>query len=168
MMTAILTALIVNWVDQIKMNQLEDILANAKQRARDRGLAYAGSLTPKEAAELLQLDGASRLVDVRTAAELDWVGRVPGAIEVEWQRYPGSVPNANFVVQLKDAIGTNNTLLFLCRSGARSGAAAKAATEAGLDRCFNVLEGFEGDKNAAGHRGTLNGWRFHGLPWVQS
>ncbi len=150
------------------MSQLEDILANAKKRAVDQGLAYAGALTPKEAAEYLQLDNTARLVDVRTAAEIDWVGRVPGAIQVEWQRYPGSVPNTNFVAQLKDAIGTNDTLLFLCRSGARSSAAAKAATEAGLDRCYNVLEGFEGDKNAAGHRNKLNGWRFHGLPWVQS
>ena len=150
------------------MAQLDDILANAKKRASEQGLPYAGAMTPKEAAALLELDSHARLIDVRTSAELDWVGRVPGAIGVEWQRYPGGVPNTSFVANLKDAIGIDNTLLFICRSGARSSAAAKAATEAGLNRCFNVLEGFEGDKDTEGHRSKINGWRFHGLPWVQN
>jgi rhodanese-related sulfurtransferase len=150
------------------MSRLDDILAAANKRASDQNLPYAGALTPKEAAELLQLNDAARLVDVRTAAELDWVGRVPGAIGVEWQRYPGSIPNTGFVEDLQRSIGGASPVLFMCRSGARSSAAAKAATEAGISPCFNVLEGFEGDKNAEGHRGGINGWRFHGLPWVQS
>ena len=150
------------------MSRLEDILAVASKRASDQGLPYAGALSPKEAAELLQLDTAARLVDVRTAAELDWVGRIPGAIEVEWQRYPGGVPNTTFVADLQRACGNIKPLLFMCRSGARSSAAAKAATEAGIAPCFNVLEGFEGDKDAEGHRGRINGWRFNSLPWVQS
>lgn len=151
------------------MSRLDDLLAVAKKRASDLGLPYAGALTPKEVAEFLQLDENARLVDVRTAAELAWVGRVPDAIEVEWQRYPGGVPNANFIADLQRAAGSNHgPLLFMCRSGARSSAAAKAASEAGITPCFNVLEGFEGDKNAEGHRGRINGWRFHNLPWVQS
>lgn len=154
---------------QIAMSRLDDLLAVAKKRASNQGLPYEGALTPKEAAEILQLDSTARLVDVRTAAELDWVGRVPGAIEVEWQRYPGSVPNANFIADLQQATGSNSgPLFFMCRSGARSSSAAKAATEAGIAPSFNVLEGFEGDKNAEGHRGRINGWRFHGLPWIQS
>lgn len=150
------------------MSRLDDILASAKQRAGEKGLPYAGALTPAEAAEILQLEENARLIDVRTTAELDWVGRVPGSIEVEWQRYPGGVPNTNFVADLQRAVGSAAPLLFLCRSGARSSAAAKAATEAGIGPCFNVLEGFEGDKDAEGHRGRINGWRFHRLPWVQS
>lgn len=150
------------------MSRLDDILAVAKKRASDQGLPYEGALTPKEAEELLQIHDAARLVDVRTAAELDWVGRIPGAIEVEWQRYPGGVPNTAFIADLQRVAGETRPLLFLCRSGARSGAAAKAATEAGITPSFNILEGFEGDKNAEGHRGRLNGWRFNGLPWIQS
>jgi rhodanese-related sulfurtransferase len=151
------------------MSRLDDLFAVAKKRASDLGLSYAGALTPKEVAEFLQLDEHARLVDVRTAAELAWVGRVPDAIEVEWQRYPGGVPNANFIADLQRAAGSNHgPLFFMCRSGARSSAAAKAASEAGITPSFNVLEGFEGDKNAEGHRGRINGWRFHGLPWVQT
>lgn len=153
------------------MTQSSDIILKARQRASDQGLPYAGALTPGEAATLLQLDQSARLVDVRTAAELDWVGRVPGAIEAEWQRYPGGVPNTAFVADLQRLLAARQDgapLLFMCRSGARSSAAAKAATEAGIAPCFNVMEGFEGDKDAAGHRGNINGWRFHGLPWVQS
>ncbi|MFY9328790.1 MAG: rhodanese-like domain-containing protein [Georgfuchsia sp.] len=151
------------------MSRLDDLLAAAKKRADDLELAYAGALTPKEVAEILQLDDTARLVDVRTAAELAWVGRVPDAIEVEWQRYPGGALNSNFITDLQRAAGSNHgALFFMCRSGARSSSAAKAATEAGFAPCFNVLEGFEGDKNAEGHRGRINGWRFHGLPWIQS
>ena len=150
------------------MSRLDDLYAIARQRAQEKGLPYAGALTPTEAAEVLQLEENARLVDVRTAAELDWVGRVPGAIEVEWQRYPGGVPNGNFVADLQRAVGAAAPLLFMCRSGARSSSAAKAATEVGMAPCYNVLEGFEGDKNAEGHRSRINGWRFHGLPWVQS
>lgn len=150
------------------MSRLDEILAAAKKRASDKGLPYEGALTPQEAAEILLLNDAARLVDVRTAAELDYVGRVPDAIEIEWQRYPGGVPNANFIADLQRTVGSHRPLLFMCRSGARSSAAARAATEAGFVPSFNVLEGFEGDKNAEGHRGRINGWRFHGLPWVQS
>ena len=106
-------------------------------------------------------------MDVRTRAELDWVGRIAEATEVEWLAYPGNTPNAQFVPQLKHAVSSEAMLLFICRSGVRSSAAAKAATEAGFAKCYNVLEGFEGDKDANGHRGTINGWRFNGLPWSQ-
>lgn len=154
------------------MGRIDDILAVAKKRGSEQGLPYAGALTPTEAEELLQLDEKARLVDVRTAAELHWVGRVPGSIEVEWQHFPGGTPNASFIADLQRAVGdvdgNHGPLLFICRSGARSSAAAKAATEAGFDHSFNVLEGFEGDKDAEGHRGKRGGWRFHGLPWVQS
>jgi len=56
--------------------------------------------------------------------------------------------------------------MFLCRSGARSHHAAAAAAAAGYSSAYNILEGFEGDRDAEGHRGTVGGWKFHGLPWV--
>ena len=150
------------------MTRLNEIITLAQERAQKLELPYEGALTPLEAAELLQLSPRVRMVDVRTRAEWDWVGRVPGALEIEWQTYPGGVPNPHFLAELRRAVTTESLLLFLCRSGARSSAAAKAATEAGFPDCFNVLEGFEGDKNELGRRNAVNGWRHAGLPWQQS
>ena len=150
------------------MGRLTEILQLAQRRAFDLKLSYEGALTPKEAHEVLHLAPGARLVDIRTRAELDWVGRIPGAIEIEWQTYPGNHPNQNFLAQLKQAVDRESLLLFICRSGGRSNAAAKAATEAGLPDCYNVLEGFEGDKNVSGQRNRVGGWRFAGLPWQQS
>ncbi len=149
------------------MGRLTQILDLAQSRARELKLPYEGALTPAEAHELLQLAPAARLVDVRTRAELDWVGRVPGAIEIEWQDYPGKQLNAHFLQTLKHSVVTESLLLFLCRSGQRSSAAAKAATEAGFPDCYNILEGFEGNKDANGQRNRSGGWRHAGLPWNQ-
>jgi rhodanese-related sulfurtransferase len=140
----------------------------AQSRARELKLPYEGALTPAEAHELLQLAPAARLVDVRTRAELDWVGRVPGAIEIEWQDYPAKQLNVHFVQTLKHSVVTESLLIFLCRSGQRSSAAAKAATEAGFPDCYNILEGFEGNTDANGQRNRSGGWRAAGLPWNQS
>ena len=62
---------------------------------------------------------------------------------------------------------TDAPVMFMCRSGARSHGAAIAATQAGYPNSFNVLEGFEGDKDSNGHRSSVGGWRKAGLPWVQ-
>jgi len=129
-------------------------------------LPYAGALTPAEAFELMQKAGA-RLIDVRTRAEWDYVGRVPGSHLVEWQTYPNSQPNPDFLQQLQGLVRPDVPVLFLCRSGARSNAAAALAAKAGYERSYNVLEGFEGDKDADGHRSSVGGWRFAGLPWTQ-
>ncbi len=150
------------------MGQVNELLMRAKARAEERQLPYAGALLPKEAAQLLTLLPHARLVDVRTKAEWDWVGRVPDALEIEWQSYPGGVPNTLFLDTLKASVSTDNMLFFMCRSGARSNAAATAASAAGFGQCYNVLEGFEGDKDANHHRNRSNGWRAAGLPWVQS
>ncbi|MDQ7989697.1 MAG: rhodanese-like domain-containing protein [Candidatus Dactylopiibacterium sp.] len=150
------------------MQTLSDILNLARERAEKTRLPYAGALTPQEASEVLRLAPGARLVDVRTRAELDWVGRIPGAAEIEWNAWPGGVPNAHFLVDLARQIDPEALLMFICRSGARSHNAAMAATEAGFTACYNVLEGFEGDKDANGHRGRIGGWRHAGLPWFQS
>jgi rhodanese-related sulfurtransferase len=149
------------------MARLTEVLSLAQERARQLKLPYEGALTPREAAELLQLTSRARIVDVRTRAEWDWVGRIPGAIEIEWQTYPGNAPNPNFIQQLRHAVDSESLLLIICRSGARSSAATKAATDAGFADCYNVLEGFEGDKDSNGQRNRVGGWRFHGLPWSQ-
>jgi rhodanese-related sulfurtransferase len=137
----------------------------AAERARANGLPYAGALSPAEAYELMQ--AGARLVDVRTRAELDWVGRVPGAAAVEWNSYPEGRPNPDFLAQLGRVAQQDEPVMFLCRSGARSHNAAVLATRAGYAECYNVLEGFEGDKDANQQRGALGGWRHAGLPWVQ-
>lgn len=149
------------------MGTLSELLALAHQRAEDMNLPYAGALTPREAHEVWQLAPGAKMVDVRTRAEWDWVGRIPEAVELEWLCYPGNQPNANFLSQLKHQVDREALVMFICRSGARSSAAATAATEAGYTNCYNVLEGFEGDKDAKGHRNRVGGWRVAGLPWVQ-
>jgi rhodanese-related sulfurtransferase len=150
------------------MGRITELLSLAQSRARELNLPYEGAVTPLEAYEVLQLAPAARLIDVRTKAEWDWVGRVPGAIEIEWMAYPGNVLNPHFLQTLKHSVMTESLLLFLCRSGQRSGAAAKAATEAGFPDCYNILEGFEGNKDANGQRNRSGGWRHAGLPWHQS
>lgn len=149
------------------MGKLTEILTLAQQRAQAMGLPYEGALTPQEAFDLLRLAPGARLVDVRTRAEWDWVGRVPGAIEIEWNFYPGGGRNPNFATEMKRQVDHEALVLFLCRSGARSDGAARLATESGYGNCFNILEGFEGDKDASGQRSTCGGWRHAGLPWYQ-
>jgi hypothetical protein len=51
--------------------------------------------------------------------------------------------------------------------GKRSALAAEAAAKAGFTQVFNVLEGFEGEIDERQQRGGSDGWRFHGLPWIQ-
>jgi rhodanese-related sulfurtransferase len=146
----------------------KEALQKARERAKQMGLPYDGALTPAEAHEILRENPAAKLVDVRTRAELDWVGRVPGAVEVELQSWPGGRPNPEFVQQLEQKVDKEVPVLFLCRSGGRSHNAAMMAQQAGYAECYNVLEGFEGDKDDTGHRNTVGGWRHAGLPWTQS
>ncbi len=148
------------------MNAAE-ILDAAKARARQMGLPYEGALLPAETYQLLQEIPGAKLVDVRTRAEWDWVGRIPGAVEIELMQYPASELNPHFMDELARQISKDAPVMFICRSGGRSHNAAMMAGEVGFTRCYNVLEGFEGDKDAAGHRGNRGGWRFAGLPWTQ-
>ncbi len=145
-----------------------DILQAAAARKKSAGLEYAGALLPRETAEWLNAEPSAVLVDVRTAPELAYVGRVPGAATVEWQSWPDMNLNPHFLDELEKAADKNAPVFFLCRSGARSHYAAEAAAKAGWKLAFNVLEGFEGEINGEGKRGQTNGWRFCGLPWAQS
>lgn len=150
------------------MGKITEILNSAQQRAKDLNMPYEGVLTPQEAYEILQSAPGAKLVDVRTRAEQDWVGRVAQAVEIEWATYPGMKQNPNFLAALQQQVDKEALVLFLCRSGARSHHAAVAATQAGYTDCYNILEGFEGDKSASNQRNVLNGWRAAGLPWEQS
>ena len=150
------------------MSTSDAILAAARERAP--GQPYAGAVTPQEAFTLLQHDPRAKLVDVRTNAERDWVGRVavPESqhVAVQWATYPGGVPNPDFAAQLEQAARKDEVLLFLCRSGVRSRHAARVATELGYAESYDILEGFEGDRDADGHRKTVGGWCQAGLPWI--
>jgi rhodanese-related sulfurtransferase len=146
---------------------INEILQAARERGQKMGLPYGGALLPAEAHQLWREAPGATIVDVRTRAELDWVGRIPGAVEIEFLTYPGSRPNPGFVAALEQQVGKDAPVMFICRSGGRSHNAALLATQAGYGRCYNVLEGFEGDKDEHGHRNTRGGWRMAGLPWVQ-
>lgn len=147
------------------MADIQTVLQAAKDRGRQLGLPYAGALRPVEAYALMQ--AGMKLIDVRTQAELYWVGQVPGAVWVEWNSYPGGAINADFLAQLAHVASKDETLMFLCRSGGRSHFAASVAAQAGWRDSYNVLEGFEGDRDPNQHRGRLNGWKVAGLPWAQ-
>jgi rhodanese-related sulfurtransferase len=146
---------------------VDDALKNAAARGRQMGLPYGGALTPAEAHEVWRNAPGAKLVDVRTRAEWDYVGRIPGAVEVEIVTYPGGRPNPGFMAELESKVDKTGPVLFICRSGGRSHNAAMLAAQAGYT-AYNVLEGFEGDRDAGGHRNTVGGWRAAGLPWSQS
>jgi rhodanese-related sulfurtransferase len=138
-------------------------------------VSYAGDLDPTDSYRLLADDAASVLVDVRTVAEWNYVG-LPDlssigkqVLRLEWLTFPGGAVNPAFVEELERAgVPKDAPVLFLCRSGQRSRAAATAATSAGYPRAYNVAQGFEGGLDAAGHRGGESGWKELGLPWRQS
>ncbi|MFZ6818012.1 rhodanese-like domain-containing protein [Undibacterium sp. Ji22W] len=150
---------------------MNTIIDKAKHRGQEQQLPYAGAVTPEEAFQLLQDNNQVLLVDVRTNAERDWVGRVQIAEgqhkAVQWSLYPSGAPNPEFMAQLTAAITDKNTpILFLCRSGVRSRHGAKLATENGYTACYDILQGFEGDKDHHGHRKTVGGWCSADLPWI--
>ena len=138
-------------------------------------MSYAGDLDPAETYRMLAEDTDAVLVDVRTRAEWHYVG-LPDltpldkrVVTLEWLTYPDGAVNASFATELAAAgVPKDAPVFFLCRSGVRSLAAAKAATAAGFRRAHNVTGGFEGDLDGAGHRGRTSGWKAAGLPWRQS
>ena len=146
------------------MDKIAEILQTAKQRAAQNNLPYAGALTPHEAFDVLQADENMVLVDVRSRAELELVGRIPFATNLEWAFYPGMLPNPEFAAQLQAAVDKNTSVIFMCRTGGRSHNAAVIAQGLGY-QAYNMLEGFEGEANAERQRTLINGWKHAGLPW---
>ncbi len=126
---------------------------------------YAGNVSPQLAWSWVQA-GDAVLVDVRSDAEREWVGFVPGAVGLAWKQWPGMALNPAFDAGIVAAVPAGKKAVLLCRSGVRSIAAARRATELGVE-AYNILEGFEGDPDEQAHRGRKGGWRFRGLPWRQ-
>lgn len=136
--------------------------------------SYAGDISPLQAWEKLASTPEARLVDVRTQAEWQFVG-VPDLSGMEqqpllisWQVFPTMARNEAFAQQLAgQGVEKDTPLLFLCRSGVRSKAAAELMTTLGYTRCWNISDGFEGPLDGSRHRGTQAGWQASGLPWLQ-
>ena len=148
------------------MESVENILTQAQARASQTGLSYAGAVTPQEAYALISQDSSVVLVDVRSRAELELVGRVPVATHVEWAFYPGMVANADFAAQLQAQVDKSRTVIFMCRTGGRSHNAALLAQQLGYGHAYNMIEGFEGQANALKQRTLIDGWKHAGLPWT--
>lgn len=151
---------------EIKTLSLPVALVEIREKAQQQQLAYAGGINPRLAWELFS-NGQAQLVDVRSGEERKFVGHVPGSVHVAWATGTSLTRNPRFVRELEAKFAKDTVLLLLCRSGKRSELAAEAASKAGFQFVFNVLEGFEGDRDADQRRGTVDGWRFRGLPWLQ-
>ena len=139
---------------------------------------YAGDIDAQQAWDLLKAEPKAQLVDVRTMAEWNFVG-LPDLSGlgrrvhcVEWQSFPTMAVNPGFAAEAEAAVtaagaDSNTSILFICRSGARSRAAAVALAASGYARAYNVAGGFEGDPDGERHRGNINGWKAARLPWRQ-
>ena len=162
-----MSAVLAEPLPQVEVSSAEHpLLAAARDRARAEGLPHAGRVAPRDAWALAQA-GAAVLIDVRTTEERKFVGHVPGTAHVAWATGTALTRNPRFLRELEAKAGKTAPVLLLCRSGKRSALAAEAAAKAGFTRVFHVSEGFEGELDDARHRGSADGWRFHGLPWVQ-
>lgn len=125
-------------------------------------------LHPTEAYERLQADPNMLLVDCRSEVEFYFVGHPVDAVNIEWNTAPDFELNPHFVDEVLRMAGRKDRpIVLICRSGKRSVDAGRALEESGFTHVANVLEGFEGDLDKQHHRGTLGGWRKHGLPWRQ-
>lgn len=127
------------------------------------------NVDPKQAHAVLDQDPQARLIDVRTTIEFGFIGHPIGAIHIPLKEFPDMATRSDFVANVQGKVPNPDIpLVLMCRSGVRSMEAAKLLEAAGYTVLYNMDEGFEGDKDALNHRGTLGGWRFHGLPWEQS
>jgi rhodanese-related sulfurtransferase len=149
-----------------ELSPAQIILARARERAPTTKPGYAGNVTPQEAWDLISSHSAV-LVDVRTAEERQFVGRVQDSVHVPWLTGANLQRNPRFVRELESKVRRDDVVLLLCRSGSRSVAAAQALTEARFRNAFNILEGFEGELDDLQQRGSRSGWRFNRLPWIQ-
>lgn len=162
----------VETANQSKLGQarasISDLLSRAQARARDAALTYHGALLPAEAHTLMMLAPQARLIDVRARAEWDLVGIIPNSLQLEFLTYPGWQRNPHFVQQLTQLVDKEALAMFICRNGKRSHRAAEAAVQAGFLECYNVLQGFEGERDKTTQHRSLGGWKNADLPWIQN
>ena len=135
---------------------------------------YAGDITSTEAWNILATDSDAVMVDVRSEAEWEFVGKPDlaslekTAVYVSWQTYPAMERNPSFTTEIHGSgVAPASTVLLLCRSGNRSRSAAIELTALGYTHCYNVVDGFEGPLDELGQRNTISGWKAAGLPWTQ-
>ena len=130
-----------------------------------------GHLTSPEAWEFLNQNPEARLIDIRSSMEFLFIGHPTDSIHIAWMEDPDWDINPNFVKEInqiqKATTNNNGPMVLICRSGNRSEKAGIQLLEAGLTNIYHITDGFEGDRNELNHRGEINGWRFHGLPWEQ-
>lgn len=142
------------------------LLERARQRAQIFDVRFSGLVYPAEAWSLFK-SGLAVLIDVRTAEERKYVGRVPDTPHVAWRTGVNMAVNPKFLQQIKAIAPKESVVLLLSRSGARSTEASETLAKAGYANVFNVLEGFEGELDSHHQRGMYNGWRYSKLPWIQ-
>jgi rhodanese-related sulfurtransferase len=148
------------------MGDTNQLMKAAHLRASEQGLPFFGIVTPQEAYALSKENRHVRLIDVRTKAELDLVGRIPNAHHIEWAFYPGMIQNEDFPNQLIQLAPKDSPVIFICRTGGRSHNAAMTAQALGYQQAFNMVEGFEGEANHLQQRTLINGWKHANLPWT--
>jgi rhodanese-related sulfurtransferase len=130
-------------------------------------LKTLGHLSSLEAWDFLQKNPKAKLIDIRSSMEFLFIGHPTDSIHIGWMEEPDWEINPNFVEDIKNVQTDNRPVVMICRSGNRSEQAGDQLLEAGLTNIYHITDGFEGDRDDNNHRGTLNGWRFHGLPWEQ-
>lgn len=134
------------------------------------------SLTCKQALQMFEDDPRAVLVDIRSTMEFLFVGHPKGALHLPWIDEPDWTVNPIFTTEIRklmlggtvcDSNDGCAPVILICRSGKRSKEAGNKLIDEGLKNVFHVDEGFEGERDDNGHRGTLGGWRYHQLPWEQ-
>ena len=146
----------------------------------DMGKAYSNddviALSSKEALTMMKSDDVTYLIDIRSSMEFLFIGRPIGAIHIPWMDEPDWDINPHFAADVRKLLlgGTACSkkdhcanIILICRSGNRSEMAGRSLLETGLKRVHHIHDGFEGDKDEHNHRSSINGWRYHGLPWEQ-
>lgn len=128
------------------------------------------NLDPLAAHAFLAANPEALLVDCRTEIEFMYVGHPVGAEHIAWQEAPDWEVDPDFPAKVGRLAGgdLSRPVLLICRSGVRSRDAGQVLEAAGFATVINIEEGFEGPLDDHDHRGTLGGWRHHGLPWQQS
>ena len=133
------------------------------------------SLTPQQAARMVEEDPRALLVDIRSSMEFLFVGHPVGAVHLAWIDEPDWDVSPHFVADVRKLVlggvasgsEPGAPVILICRSGKRSKEAGKKLLEAGFQSVWHIDEGFEGELDAHHRRSTVGGWRFRGLPWEQ-
>lgn len=138
---------------------------------------YVKDISPQRAWELLKEEPGALLIDVRSMLEFEYVGHPVGAVNIPWKEFPGWRVRPDFARMVRQVLESRQEinaeieslpLLLICRSGRRSLEAGEELVRQGFRNVYNIGEGFDGVRDAANHRSTINGWRYHNLPWEQS